>query len=83
MNKVLKNKFSKIKREISKFAFELKEKTSSPNIGKDKTNMATADNLCKIDETPGKGKAILNKFKYLGAFISKTALYCKIYIISA
>ena len=68
---------------MSKFPFELREKTSKPNIGKDKTKTATADNLCKIDETPGKGKAILNKFKYLGAFISKKALYCKIYLISA
>ena len=83
MNKVLKNKFSKIKRAMSKFPFELSEKTSKPNIGKDRTKMATADNLCKIDETPGKGKAILNKFKYLGAFISEIALYCKIYLISA
>jgi len=74
VNKVLKNKFSKIKRAISKLLLELKEKTSKPNIGKDRTKIATADNLCKIDETPGKGKAILNKFKYLGAFISKTCI---------
>ena len=82
MKKVLKNKFSKIKRVISKFAFELIEKTSKPNIGKDKTKMATADNLCKIEETPGKGKAILNKFKYLGAFISQTHYIAK-FILSA
>jgi hypothetical protein len=49
---------------------ELNEKTNSPVIGKDNTKIATAEILCKIEDTPGRGKAILNKFKYLGAFIS-------------
>ena len=75
--------FSKIKIIDSKLAFEFNEKTSNPNMGKDNIKIATADILCKIEERPGKGKAILNKFKYLGAFISKIALYCKIYLISA
>ena len=83
VNKTLKNKFSKIERTISKFALELREKINSPSIGKESIKMATADILCNIDDTPGKGSAILNKFKYLGAFISKNALYCKIYLISA
>jgi hypothetical protein len=49
---------------------ELNEKTNNPIIGKDNTKIATAEILCKIEDTPGKGKAILNKFKYLGGFIS-------------
>ena len=52
-------------------------------MGRDKTKIAIAEILCKIEETPGKGKAILNKFRYLGEFISKMALYCINYFISA
>ena len=40
------------------------------NIGKDNKKIATAEILCKMEEIPGKGKVILKRFKYLGAFIS-------------
>ena len=60
---------------ISKLASELKEKTNKPIIGRDKTKIATAESLCKIEETPGKGKAILNRFRYLGEFISVKVHY--------
>jgi hypothetical protein len=62
---------------------ELNEKTNNPIIGKDNTKIATAESLCKIEDSPGKGKAILNKFKYLGGIHLRIILYCKIYLISA
>ena len=52
-------------------------------MGRDKTKIAIAETLCKMEETPGKGNAILNRFRYLGEFISKSALYCINYFISA
>ena len=33
------------------------------NIGKDNKKIATAEILCKMEETPGKGKVILKRFK--------------------
>ena len=58
------------KKKVKEITSELKEKTKTHIIGRDKTKMATAEILCKIEEIPGIGKAILNRFRYLGEFIS-------------
>ena len=62
--------FSKNKTAWSKLSLDPKEKTNNIVIGKDKTKIPTAEILCRIEEKPARGRAILSKFRYLGAFIS-------------
>ena len=66
--------FSKNKTACSKLSLDPKEKTNNMVIGSDKTKIPTAEILCSIEEIPARGKVILSKFRYLGAFISSKEL---------
>ena len=74
--------FSKNKTACSKLSLDPKEKTNNMVIGSDKTKIPTAEILCSIEEIPARGKVILSKFRYLGAFISSKGYYIRKYNLS-